>query len=205
MTLFQASKKLPCGHELGFVEWPGEGEPPTLAHQKVPGTIEALNDLFEAGSFKLPTRILEVGVARGGGLAMWADAFGAHIVGITEDLSQLSEVFWGHLKELEGLIHVVEIKMPDTLALSLGTFDLIVDDASHDHETIEGNLRLLWPILRPGGLYLVDDWRTDAGRPEELAGKLARRMIGYWPDESGPDDAPLKVVMYRNLVAIFKR
>lgn len=36
--------------------------------------------------------------------------------------------------------------------------DLVVDDASHFFEETRGTFRALFPRLRPGGLYVIEDW-----------------------------------------------
>lgn len=36
--------------------------------------------------------------------------------------------------------------------------DLVVDDASHELDLTRQSFNLLFPLLRPGGLYVVEDW-----------------------------------------------
>lgn len=36
--------------------------------------------------------------------------------------------------------------------------DLVVDDASHFYHETRESFRTLFPLLRPGGLYIVEDW-----------------------------------------------
>jgi len=36
--------------------------------------------------------------------------------------------------------------------------DLIVDDASHIGHLTAATFALLWPLIRPGGFYVVEDW-----------------------------------------------
>jgi hypothetical protein len=55
--------------------------------------------------------------------------------------------------------------------------DLVVDDCSHMYEPTRASFNELFPRLRPGGLYLIEDWtwaHTELGHeyPE-----------GLWPDE----------------------
>ena len=40
-----------------------------------------------------------------------------------------------------------------------------MDDASHDGNLTVATLRLLWPLLRPGGFYVVEDWMVGLGWP----------------------------------------
>jgi hypothetical protein len=36
--------------------------------------------------------------------------------------------------------------------------DLVVDDCSHKYEQTKASFNVLFPRLRPGGLYLIEDW-----------------------------------------------
>ena len=36
--------------------------------------------------------------------------------------------------------------------------DLVIDDASHEVEPTEASFNVLFPRLRPGGLYIIEDW-----------------------------------------------
>jgi predicted O-methyltransferase YrrM len=40
-----------------------------------------------------------------------------------------------------------------------GLLDLVVDDASHQYEPTVASFETLFPLLRPGGLYMIEDWR----------------------------------------------
>jgi hypothetical protein len=39
-----------------------------------------------------------------------------------------------------------------------GPFGLIVDDASHDGNLTVRSFGLLWPLVQPGGYYVIEDW-----------------------------------------------
>jgi len=36
--------------------------------------------------------------------------------------------------------------------------DLVVDDASHTYEETKTSFEFLFPLLRPGGIYVIEDW-----------------------------------------------
>lgn len=55
----------------------------------------------------------------------------------------------------------------------LGDYDLIVDDGCHDGPTVIRSFRLLWPLVAPGGFYVVEDWQVSlrkGDRPGETWG-----------------------------------
>ena len=43
--------------------------------------------------------------------------------------------------------------------------DLVVDDASHTYEETKASFEFLFPLLRPGGIYVIEDWSW-AHRPD---------------------------------------
>ena len=51
--------------------------------------------------------------------------------------------------------------------------DLVVDDASHFYTETRETFRALFPRLRPGGIYIVEDWGW------------AHRPGDYWQKERG--------------------
>ncbi len=112
--------------------------------------------------------LLELGVLEGGSVLLWRDYF------------PKGQIFGLDLKippQLQGeeRIHVFEGSQADTAFLSQvaanasGGFDIIIDDASHI-----GTLTKIafWHLfdnyLKPGGLYVIEDWGT-----------------GYWSDWPG--------------------
>ena len=63
--------------------------------------------------------------------------------------------------------------LPDLLGNHSAEWDLFADDASHDGNLTVATMRLLWPLLAPGGYYVIEDW-----------------MVGL-PDWPGFDDSML--------------
>ena len=130
--------------------------------------------------------LLEIGVGKdadlnGGGasLRMWKAYFRkSRIVGI--DLYDKS-----HLSEYR--IDIRQCDQTDSEALlrlsqEYGGFDIIIDDGSHVNEHVINTFRVLFPLLRPDGIYAVEDTQT-----------------AYWPNWGGGLDNP------RSLMAFFKR
>ena len=39
-----------------------------------------------------------------------------------------------------------------------GSLDLVVDDASHLYELTKTSMSVLFPLLKPGGVYIIEDW-----------------------------------------------
>lgn len=110
--------------------------------------------------------LLELGILNGGSLQLWSDYFPvSKIVGL--DL-HLPKDF-----QPKGDIHMFQGSQADTNFLSEVSdktapegFDIIIDDASHVGELSKISFWHLFDNhLKPGGLYVVEDWGT-----------------GYWND-----------------------
>ncbi len=59
--------------------------------------------------------------------------------------------------------------------------DVVIDDASHLYEPTRASFETLFPLLRPGGLYLIEDWQwsyyTDF-QPPAVGGEGASIALG---------------------------
>lgn len=44
-----------------------------------------------------------------------------------------------------------------------GHLDVVVDDASHLYEPTKASFETLFPLLRPGGVYIIEDWQWEHG------------------------------------------
>jgi len=136
--------------------------------------IEAYAQHFERFR-KLPVTFLEIGVggydnpqAGGESLRMWRDYFykgNVHALDIF-DKSPHQEprirIFKGSQADRECLL---------ALHKETGDFDLIIDDGSHMNEHIITSFEILFPLLKTGGVYVVEDiqtayWPTYGGQQE---------------------------------------
>ena len=115
-----------------------------------------------ASTLRQDPAICELGVYRGGSLALWQELFpnAAVIVGVDID----PNATWP-----PGTVKIVadqqDPTLPSQLQAVLGSealghvaYDLIVDDASHlGHHTYKA-LQHLWSLVAPGGYYVIEDW-----------------------------------------------
>lgn len=113
-------------------------------------------------------KVLEVGVWQGASLKMWRDYFpSATIFGLdTDDCRQLDEkrirTFVGDQsdrKRLWGLFGSPPEGLPTA------DFDLIVDDGGHHMDQQQVSLGALFPHVRPGGYYILEDLHTSLMYP----------------------------------------
>ena len=133
--------------------------------------------------------ILEIGIGgkrdahRGGGsLRIWRDYFlRSRIIGI--DI---------HPKSIRLGSRVTTAVADQSSAADLhrvleacGDPDIIIDDGSHVGDHVWASFRILWPRLRSGGLYVIEDLHTsfwpryggDANPPERTAVGLLKALL----------------------------
>jgi hypothetical protein len=94
--------------------------------------------------------LLEIGVANGSSLKMWATYFKyAYIYGfdIDERCNKLCQE-WKRINIYTGECPTAELN---------ATWDVIIDDSSHISRDIVDNFTSLWSKLKPGGYYFVED------------------------------------------------
>lgn len=99
---------------------------------------------------------LEIGVWEGGSTAVWKKYFGpnATLIGIDIDPS---------CKEHEIVGTNIRIgDQSDTMFLQsiideFGIPDIVLDDGSHRSEHINASFEFLYPQMRPGGIYMIED------------------------------------------------
>jgi SAM-dependent methyltransferase len=112
--------------------------------------------------WEMVAAVLELGVHKGASLELWRDYFPqAMIAGVDSDLSLCRYREWPRIRVHEGdqadtdfLTAVASVAAPNG-------FDLIIDDASHVAVPTEiAFLHLFTHHLRPGGLYVIEDWGT---------------------------------------------
>ena len=111
-------------------------------------------------------KVLEIGIFGGSSLYMWRDYFpNAVIHGIDVRPAKLDSVerittYLGDQGDRAALQGVIE---------SAGTdFDLIIDDGGHTMDQQQTSLGFLFPHVRPGGYYVVEDLHTSFMQRIEL-------------------------------------
>jgi hypothetical protein len=109
----------------------------------------------------LPVSVLEIGVQNGGSLQTWSEYFesGQRFVGC--DINPKC----GSLKYDDPRISVVvgDANAPTTyLAIRAisSDFHVVIDDGSHQSIDVLNSFINYFPLVRPGGLYVVEDTHT---------------------------------------------
>jgi SAM-dependent methyltransferase len=133
---------------------------------KVRPMVEHMLALPERDEIK---RIFDVGIFKGGSAAFYAKLFEPEkLVAIdiaatpVEPLTEFirEHGFDGRVIPYYGVNQADEQAMGGILASNFPAqdIDLVVDDASHLYFETRTTFELAFPYLRPGGLYLIEDW-----------------------------------------------
>ena len=130
-----------------------------------------------------PVKVLEIGVFKGGSLAMWRKYFGpqAKIFGV--DIDPVCKDFE------EDSIKVIIGDQEDRtflrkLVAQVGALDIVIDDGGHTMKQQINSFEELYPKVKPGGVYLAEDLHTS-----------------YWSEYGGGLKEPDSFIEYsKNLV-----
>ena len=131
----------------------------TLKHNyciKYEAIISSLCQTFQKQKNDLKINLLEVGIACGASLRTWCNYLPSSMItglDIREDCKRLCS-------DLDNVdIKISDATDSDQINLALGNnkYDLIIDDGSHISEHISKTFELLWPRVRPGGFYAIED------------------------------------------------
>jgi predicted O-methyltransferase YrrM len=148
--------------------------------------------------------ILELGMYQGGSMVLWREALRCRVIGV--DLSappKTVRLLERYLKESrsEGEVHCFwRTNQMDAVALreivkkhASGTLDVVVDDASHLYVPTRRSFEILFPLLRAGGVYVVEDWmagkRPDFQSKEGPISRVIHELVdeladAVWPIET---------------------
>lgn len=125
--------------------------------------------------------IFELGMWDGGSIAFWFECFHPEKhVGIDlmkkEDAPYFRKYIQSHHYE-KRIATYWGVDQSDTDRLQeivqqeySGPLDLVIDDASHLYQQTRRSFEILFPLLRPSGLYIIEDWAWE-----------------HWKDFQAPD------------------
>ena len=143
-----------------------------MSNHSYGGAYELLFPDEDRGEVKL---VMEVGVADGSCLLAWRDIFpNATIVGM--DIHHSDKA---HGDRIEFHIGDQRSKTDCERATAGRQFDMILEDATHKLDNTLLTLFWLWPFVKPGGIYVVEEWENVRGNEKNI--------LALWSDSSGCD------------------
>lgn len=112
-----------------------------------------------------PRSILELGIFQGGSYVLLDKLFKPQRMAAVEISRNPVEPLCNYVADKKDrFVHfstsqsdeeILERIVRNELANEL---DLVVDDASHAYEQAKASFEILFPLLQPGGIYLIEDW-----------------------------------------------
>ena len=119
--------------------------------------------------------LTEIGVSSGQSVAMWADYFAnAHIWGLDPLLSNRYSRDVLRYFATNSRVHLFkadayEKRTPSDHALVPQSMDVVIDDAVHYPNPAMKLLEIWWPLIRPGGYYIIEDMSWDNNNDQRLS------------------------------------
>lgn len=159
--------------------------------------------------------MLEIGVLGGNSLAMW-DAFFDHpktkIWGVDIHTRWVPDPGSRmQFREGSGADPMFIAKLMN----ETGILDLVIDDGSHFSSEQKESLKLLWPYVAPGGLYICEDTHTSYTDRWTPSGETSfvEHMMGWIHDlnENGkdhcgiPTDSTIDSITFRKSLVILRK
>lgn len=127
-------------------------------HNYTPIYHNYFNDLRQK-----PIKFLEIGFLVGGSARMWDKYFSQaelHFMDISNELFEK----YGHGLSNRCHFHVVDqsntIQLEEFITKVGGDFDVIIDDGGHHMHQQLNSFKTLFPTLKSGGIYVIEDLHT---------------------------------------------
>ena len=164
---------------------------------------DAMLDFYRQLADHAPKTVMEVGMFEGGSL-VWYDKIyqPSKLVGLDlrrepiEALEKYREdkphiaTYYGRHQDKEGTRMAARQNFPSGI-------DLVVDDASHLYEQTKETFKMLFPMVRAGGHYVIEDW-TWSHRPAYQGDK------GVWADKPALTNLILELVVMASQTSVIE-
>jgi cephalosporin hydroxylase len=166
---------------------------------KVKSLVDQYEKFFSLNKSFRPKRILEIGMWDGGSLALWSELLNpTKLVGVDlkkrpdsdyfkqyveeRQLADVIKTYWGvDQADQKSLKAILDAEFPAQ------PIDMVIDDGSHLYAPTKASFELVFPRMKPGGYYIVEDWAWS-----------------NWPglETAFPNQVPLNKLLYEILDAI---
>jgi SAM-dependent methyltransferase len=111
-----------------------------------------------------PDGVLELGIFQGGSYVFLDKLFVPKYlsaIDVSEPVEPLEQYVAGREDRYAhfGTSQTDEAALRQIVESELhGQLDLVIDDASHQYQPTKRSFEILYPMLRPGGAYVIEDW-----------------------------------------------
>lgn len=140
-----------------------------------------------------PERMVEIGIHSGGSTALLAAlAEPRTLVALELSSSRVAALDrFIETHEAQGSVHahygVDQADKSAVAAIASAEFgdepiDVVIDDASHLYDPTVASFEVLFPRVRPGGSYIIEDWSTQDQLTHQIATSIADPSSDDWAD-----------------------
>lgn len=101
-------------------------------------------------------KVFEVGIRNGGSIRVWRNYFSRAVIYAVDNHEPSLEIIANQERIIPVNLDQGSSKQLDSFARN-GPFDIGIDDGSHiwRHQVL--TFEKLWPVIKPGGLYIIED------------------------------------------------
>lgn len=132
-----------------------------------------------------PVHLLEIGWGDGASMRMWNAYLHEQSVIVGIDIEPKEPIPGVYFEQVDATAPIVQEHIGD-----YGLFDFIIDDGSHMSPDVIASFQLLWPLVKPGGFYIIEDLHVSYHR--DWKGNPN-------PDLPGPGGFPTSMQFLREL------
>jgi len=161
--------------------------------------LEFYDKLLDGWQGRDDVSFLEIGIWQGGSIGLWKGFFGPDARLTFADIEPTCTRFAEPGIEIE-IGDQADPEFLKAMAARRGPFDLIIDDGGHMMHQQKASFTHLWPHLKDGGIYVIEDTHTsywpgfgggfrNPASMVEAAKDLVDRMQSWYTDED--DKFPL--------------
>ena len=164
---FEDEQHLQVGDCDFHCSYPLPRQSPRLQIEKPRVLVERYISLLEE---EQPRRIVELGIRRGGTTALINELCNPEVLTAIELTTEPVDALTRYIEDHDAgdtvrphcgvdqgdRASLIQILDEDLQGADL---DLVIDDASHLYAESRASFEVLYPRLRPGGLYVLEDWR----------------------------------------------
>lgn len=183
---------------------------------------ESYLDIYEKyfRRLKEASLVCEIGVLHGGSLRLWENYFDkAKVVGL--DINPESAKHAGGRRTVET-VHQGDLDSLRKAVSKHGQPDIIIDDGSHKCKHLITSFQTLWPLLKSGGLYVMEDlgityhgvdgsWPgmhlaptpDPEGTRDEFNAFLLQQIA--WLDRRDSNPAPVRSIHMHSYLCVFEK
>jgi SAM-dependent methyltransferase len=140
-------------------------QPPALSLKKPRDLLETYVRVLDGGRWR---QVLELGLNHGGSAAFFTALLAPErlvSIDVSGPVRRFDEFRASHPLG-RRITARYQTSQADAAALDRilaedlpGPLDLVLDDASHDYELTRASFEILFPRIRPGGCYALEDWQ----------------------------------------------